>query len=105
MFSTTQTCSTATLSQPRYSLASSSIGEIVAFGGGLNVSSFHQLVMCCTTHRTVGSLSISLNLVIGLHQHPLKTKYSLEVVRIVVDIQMLLISLSFLFLHLPLHCQ
>jgi hypothetical protein len=32
--STTQAWSIARLSQPRYDLASSSIGEIVAFGGG-----------------------------------------------------------------------
>jgi hypothetical protein len=32
--STSQTWSTSTLSQARFSLASSSIGEIVAFGGG-----------------------------------------------------------------------
>jgi hypothetical protein len=42
--STTQTWSIAILSQSRYWLASSTIGEIVAFGGGWNGSSYSSVV-------------------------------------------------------------
>jgi hypothetical protein len=44
--STLQTWSTSTLSQARYQLAASSIGEIVAFGGGGIVQYIHQLLIC-----------------------------------------------------------
>jgi hypothetical protein len=42
--STSQTWSNTTLSQARYELSSSSIGEIVAFGGGRNGSTFYSVV-------------------------------------------------------------
>jgi hypothetical protein len=42
--STSQTWSTSTLSQARYQLASSLIGDIVAFGGGWNGSTLYSVV-------------------------------------------------------------
>jgi hypothetical protein len=51
--STSQTWSTSTLSQARYYLASSSIGEFVAFGGGWNGSTFSSVVdMLTVTSNT-----------------------------------------------------
>jgi hypothetical protein len=58
--STSQTWITATLSQARYGLASSSIGEIVAFGGGWNGSTFFSVVdMLNVTSNTWFTVTLS----------------------------------------------
>jgi hypothetical protein len=69
------------MSETRYRLASASIGEIVAFGGGWNgsLSSSSSVV---DVYNITSNSWFTLNLsqaVLHLHQHPLKTKYSLEV--------------------------
>jgi hypothetical protein len=58
--STSQTWSTSTLSQARYALAASSIGEIVAFGGGWNGLKVSSVVdMLNVTSNTWFTLTFS----------------------------------------------
>jgi hypothetical protein len=58
--STSQTWITSTLSEARYYLATSSIGEIVAFGGGWNGSTYYSVVdMLNVTSNTWFTVTLS----------------------------------------------